>query len=49
MLFSGDPISDQGKYKNVAQIVHIAVIVTCNISSTGRENKWNGTKFRYTW
>lgn len=49
MLFAGDPISDQGKYKNVAQIVCTPVIVTGNNPRFGRDKKWMDRMFRYRW
>lgn len=39
MLFAGDTISDQGKYKNVAQICHSPLIVTCNVSRFSKDKK----------
>jgi hypothetical protein len=49
MLFAGDPISDEAKYKSVCQIVRTPVIVTCNSSMFGKEQKWNDRMFRYHW
>jgi hypothetical protein len=49
MIFAGDPISDQGKYKIVAQICRTPVIVTGNSSPLSRDKKWNDRMFRYQW
>jgi hypothetical protein len=49
MLFAGDPISEQAKYKSVAQIVRTPVIVTCNSSPFGRDLKWSDRMYRFTW
>jgi hypothetical protein len=39
MIFAGDPISDQGKYKNGAQICRTPAIVTGNSSPFGKDKK----------
>jgi hypothetical protein len=41
MLFAGDPLSDQAKYKSVAQIARTPLIVTRNTSPFRNETKWN--------
>jgi hypothetical protein len=40
MLFAGDPLSDQAKYKSVAQIARTPVTVTRNTSPFRNETKW---------
>jgi hypothetical protein len=47
LVFACDPISAQGKYKNVAQIVRTPVDVTCNDSPFVSHKRWSDRMFRY--
>jgi hypothetical protein len=49
MLFAGDPMSEQAKFRSVCEIVRTPVIVTANSSAFPTEKRWNCRMFRYTW
>jgi hypothetical protein len=49
MLFAGDPMSEQAKFRSVCEIIRTPVIVTANSSAFPREKRWNCRLFRYKW